>query len=134
MESHGLRISFRRCAFGVLFALIPSLILGSAGFVTLTAPTRAFAQDANATRIVQGKVVDKAGAGLKGATVYLKDSHTLAVKSYIATDDGSYRFGQLAQNVDYELWAESGGKKSSTRNISSFDTRKEFDITLKIDK
>jgi hypothetical protein len=130
MESHGLRISFRRCAFSVFFALI----LGSAGFVTLTAPARAFAQDANATRIVQGKVVDKAGAGLKGATVYLKDSHTLAVKSYIATDDGSYRFGQLAQNVDYDLWAESGGKKSSTRNISSFDTRKEFDITLKIDK
>jgi hypothetical protein len=129
MESHGLRISFRRCAFSALFALI----LGFAAVATLGAPASALAQD-SATRIVQGKVVDKAGAGLKGATVYLKDSHTLAVKSYIATDDGSYRFGQLAQNVDYELWAESGGKKSSTRNISSFDTRKEFDITLKIDK
>jgi len=56
------------------------------------------------------------------------------VKSYIASDDGSYRFGQLAQNADYQLWAESGGKKSSVKNISSFDNRKEFDITLKIDR
>jgi hypothetical protein len=84
-------------------------------------------------RVVQGKVVDKADAGLKGATVYLKDGHTLSVKSYIATDDGSYRFGQLAQNTDYQLWAESNGKKSAVKNISSFDTRNEFNITLKID-
>jgi hypothetical protein len=130
MESHGLRLSFRRCAYGAVFALL----LGFTGFVTLSAPTGALAQDANATRTVQGKVVDKAGAGLKGATVYLKDGHTLAVKSYIATDDGSYRFGQLAQNTDYQVWAESGGKKSGTKNISSFDNRKEFDLTLKIDK
>ena len=89
---------------------------------------------AQTTRVVQGKVVDKADAALKGATVYLKDDHTLAVKSYIATDDGSYRFGQLTQNTDYELWAESSGKKSAVKSISSFDSRKEFDITLKVDK
>lgn len=87
-----------------------------------------------ASRVVQGKVVDKAGTGLKDATVYLKDGHTLEVKSYIASDDGSYRFGQLAQSTDYQLWAESAGKKSSVKNISSFDNRKEFDITLKIDR
>ena len=125
MEPRGLRLSFRLRAFSALAALL-------LGFVGFTAPARAVAQDA--ARVVQGKVVDKGGAGLKGATVYLKDSHTLAVKSYIATDDGNYRFGQLAPNTDYEVWAESGGKKSGTKNISSFDTRKEFDITLKIDK
>jgi hypothetical protein len=86
-----------------------------------------------AQRIVQGKVVDSSGAGLKAATVYLKDGHTLSVKSYVATDDGSYRFGQLTQSADYQLWAEWNGKKSSTKNISSFDTRNEFNITLKID-
>ncbi|HXE06336.1 MAG TPA: carboxypeptidase-like regulatory domain-containing protein [Acidobacteriaceae bacterium] len=130
MESRGLALSFRRRICGILFALL----LGFSGFAALTVSNCAVAQDANALRTVQGKVVDKSGAGLKGATVYLKDSHTLAVKSYIAADDGSYRFGQLAQNTDYEVWAESGGKKSSVKNISSFDTRKEFDITLKIDK
>ena len=87
-----------------------------------------------ADRVVQGKVVDKSDAAIKGATVYLKDGHTLAVKSYIAADDGTYHFGQLSQNSDYELWAESGGKKSAVKNISSFDTRADFNINLKLDK
>jgi hypothetical protein len=87
-----------------------------------------------ADRVVQGKVVDRSDAGVKGATVYLKDGHTLAVKSYIASDDGSFRFGQLAQNTDYQLWAESDGKKSVVKNISSFDTRNQININLKIEK
>jgi Carboxypeptidase regulatory-like domain len=86
-----------------------------------------------APRVVQGKVVDKSDAGLKGATVFLKDGHTLAVRSYVASDDGSYRFGQLSTSADYQLWAEVNGKKSGVKNISSFDTRNEFNITLKID-
>jgi hypothetical protein len=86
-----------------------------------------------AQRVIQGKVEGSSGAGLKGATVYLKDDHTLAVKSYIATDDGSFRFGQLLQSTDYELWSEFNGKKSSVKSISSFDTRAQIDITLKID-
>jgi hypothetical protein len=89
---------------------------------------------AQVDRVVQGKVVDKSDAGMKGATVYLKDGHTLAVKSYIASDDGSFRFGQLAQNTDYQLWAESEGKKSGVKNISSFDTRNQININLKIEK
>ena len=102
--------------------------LAALGFAAL--PPTAVAQ---AQRVVEGKVVDKADAALKGAVVYLKDDRTLAVKSFIASDDGTYRFGQLAQNTDYSVWAESGGKKSAVKNISSFDTKTEFNITLKID-
>jgi hypothetical protein len=106
-----------------------------AGPVALLAlPAAPLAAQRTAQRVVQGKVVDKSDAGMKGATVYLKDGHTLSVKSYIASDDGSYRFGQLVQNTDYQLWAEHDGKKSAVKNISSFDTRNEFNITLKIEK
>ena len=86
-----------------------------------------------AQRVVQGKVVGSSGAGIKGATVFLKDGRTLAVKSYIAADDGSFRFGQVPPSSDCQLWAEFAGKKSAVKNISSFDSRTEFNITLKID-
>lgn len=91
------------------------------------------AQRGPVQRTVQGKVIDKNEAGLSGAVVYLKDGHTLSLKSFIAEADGSYRFGQLSQNTDYELWAESNGKKSPTKSISSFDTKNSFQINLKID-
>ena len=86
-----------------------------------------------AARVVDGKVVDGAGSGLKGATVFLKDGHTLSVRSYIAGDDGTYRFSQLSGSADYQIWAELDGKKSSVKNISSFNTGTEFHIMLKID-
>ncbi|MEO6909971.1 MAG: carboxypeptidase-like regulatory domain-containing protein [Edaphobacter sp.] len=84
-------------------------------------------------RTVQGKVVDKSNAPLKGAVVYLKDDHTLSVMSKITDNEGLYRFGQLSQNTDYELWAESNGKKSKTKTISSFESRNAFHFTLKVD-
>jgi hypothetical protein len=106
------------------------VVAGSLGLPTVH-PALAEQQ---AQRVVEGKVVDKSDAALKGAVVYLKDGHTLSVKSYIVGDDGSYHFGQLSQNTDYSIWAESDGKKSAVKNISSFDTKNEFNISLKIEK
>jgi hypothetical protein len=107
-------------------------LLTAAVFVLPIAAVQA--QQAGATqRVLQGKVLDKGDAAIRGAVVYLKDGHTLAVRSYITDDTGAYRFGQLAQNTDYEIWAESNGRKSGTKSISSFDSKKEFTFNLKID-
>jgi hypothetical protein len=111
------------------------ILFGSLVAVSLFAPSApAFAQQRGPVqRVVQGKAIDKADAPIKGAVVYLKDGHSLTVKSYITDDEGTYRFGQLAQNTDYELWAESNGKKSPVKSISSFDSKNQFFINLKID-
>lgn len=102
--------------------------------VSASSPAFLLAQDRGPVqRTVEGKVLDKAGTGIKGAVVYLKDSHSSQVKSAISTDDGSYRFVQLAQNTDYEIWAQVDTRKSKTKSISSFDSKKSFNFTLQID-
>ena len=99
----------------------------------LFAPARAvLAAPAPAQRVVSGRVLDASDAPVKDAVVYLKDMRTLVVKSYIASADGVYRFGQLSANTDYEIWAVAGGRKSKVHNISSFDTKSLFTIDLKL--
>jgi hypothetical protein len=97
----------------------------------LLGPVFALAQ-AGSQRIVQGKVVGSSDAPIAGAVVYLKDLKKLTIKSFISTQDGSFRFGQLSTDTDYELWADLKGKKSPTKTVSSFDTKKVLDLTLKI--
>jgi hypothetical protein len=84
-------------------------------------------------RVADGKVVNRSDAPLSGAIVYLKDSKSLAVKTFIADDSGHFHFGQLGQSTDYELWAESNGVRSKSKAISSFDSKNAYNFTLKID-
>jgi hypothetical protein len=107
------------------FALAPA---GNALAQPFVGQTRGPAQ-----RVVQGKVTDKSGAGIKGAVVYLKDDRSNQVKSAISEDDGSYRFVQLSLSTDYEVWAQNGSKKSKTKSISSFDSKPDITLTLQID-
>ncbi len=102
----------------------PATLLGTPALAQQRGPVQ---------RVVQGKVTDKEEAPLRGAVVFLKDDHTLSVKSFISDDNGGYRFGQLSQATDYEVWAEAAGKKSPVKSLSSFDSKNEIIINLKID-
>ena len=84
-------------------------------------------------RELAGTVMDRADGPLTSAIVYLKNSKTLVVKTYITDKDGKYRFPALAQNVDYQVYAEFQGKKSDTKTLSSFDSRTQININLKVD-
>ena len=116
--------------------LLPLCICTSLPIPSLAATPASFAaQDHGPVqRVVHGHVQDKAGAPLKGAVVYLEDSRSSSIRSAISTDDGSFRFVQLSQNTDYQLWAKIEGKKSKTKSISSFDSKNDFTIDLKIDE
>lgn len=86
-------------------------------------------------RSVRGVVVDKASESpVSSAVVFLKNTRTNAVRSYIADEEGNYRFSGLDPNVDYEIHAEKDGAKSATRTISSFDNKKEIVLPLKLEK
>lgn len=85
-------------------------------------------------RTVRGAVLDRAENPISSAVVYLKNVRTFAVKTYISDKSGEYRFSGLDPNVDYEVHAETDNMTSNTRTISSFDTRKDIVISLKVDK
>ena len=85
-------------------------------------------------RTVRGVVMDKAENPLSGSVVFLKNVTTKSVRSSYTDDTGSYRFSGLDPNVDYELHAEKENAKSTTRTVSSFDSRKDIVMNLKIDK
>ena len=90
--------------------------------------------DAAAPRNLTGDVFDKEDRVVPNAIVYLKNTRSLAVVTFITGQDGSYRFNNLSPNIDYEVRAESGGRKSPAKTLSSFDARKQAHINLKIDK
>ncbi|HVP52199.1 MAG TPA: carboxypeptidase-like regulatory domain-containing protein [Terriglobales bacterium] len=84
------------------------------------------------TRTLTGQVTDKADVPLSGAIVYLQDTRTQVVKTYITDDKGNYRFSSLSPNVDYQVRAEYQGRKSDTKTLSSFDSRSNVTLHLKI--
>jgi hypothetical protein len=108
--------------------VLSGLLAGPCMFVAL--PLAAIAQAVE--RVVQGKVEQASGSLAQGAIVYIKNAKTLEVRTYISAADGSYRFGQLNPDANYTVWAEYQGKKSKEKTISSFDTKKIFNILLKI--
>jgi hypothetical protein len=85
-------------------------------------------------RTVRGVVLDKTDSPVASSVVFLKNTRTNSVRSSYTDETGSYRFSGLDPNTDYELHAEKEGTKSQTRTVSSFDSRKDIVLNLKMDK
>jgi len=84
-------------------------------------------------RLLFGKVLDPQDNPLPDAVVYVTDTRTRAVKTYIVGSDGSYRFPALSTSVDYEVYAQYKGHRSDTKSVSQFDDRSQVNMNLKID-
>ena len=84
-------------------------------------------------KLLFGKVLDGDDNPLPDAVVYVTNTRTRAVKTYIVGKDGGFRFPALASAVDYEVYAQFNGHKSDTKTVSQFDNRQEVNINLKID-
>ena len=115
-----------------LTAALAGLLAGACAAPARAMGSAAMSDKEPQVRILTGAVVNQLEKPLPGAIVYLKNSKTMAVKTFIAGQDGSYRFNALSPNVDYEVHAEHNGKKSDAKTLSSFDSRKTAYINLKI--
>ena len=87
-----------------------------------------------AIRNVQGAVTNPDDSPAVGAVVLLENTKTLQVRSFITKEDGIFHFYELGSDVDYKLKAEDKktGSASDTKTLSSFDSRKQAIINLKL--
>jgi hypothetical protein len=106
---------------------VPAVLAMIVLVAAVAAPLRA-----QATRTLQGQVMKSGDAPLPGAVVYLKNTKTLAIRTFVSDDKGNYRFASLSPNVDYEIYAEYKGAKSDTKTLSAFDSRPTATINLKV--
>jgi hypothetical protein len=110
--------------FGGLVLAIPSL---SNDRVPFAAQAQNLGQ-----RNVSGAVIDADSNPVPGATVFLKNQKTKAIRSYTSAKDGRFHFAQVNMAEDYDLWAEKDNHKSATKTVSSWDARKEFETELRM--
>jgi carboxypeptidase family protein len=110
--------------------LVVLVVVSLLGGLALAAP---FEGKTDNSRVLTGRVTDKQDSALANAVVYLTNTRTRAVKTYIVGQDGAYRFPSLSPNIDYEVYAQFNGHKSDTKTVSQFDNRTQVTINLKVD-
>ena len=98
------------------------------------APVSAQKKGEPTTRSVRGVVTDASDTPVTGAVVQLENLKTQQIRSYITKEDGAYSFFELNTDTDYKIKAELKGVSSSSKTLSSFDSRKQAVINLKLDK
>jgi hypothetical protein len=110
--------------------LFVALMLAS--LAAFGSPALAIKDPVDHTRSLSGRVFSAQDQPLQKAIVYLKNTKSLALKTYITDPDGGYRFSGLSPNIDYEVYAEFNGARSDTKTLSVFDTRRQVDINLRV--
>jgi Carboxypeptidase regulatory-like domain len=110
------------------FSLMSGALLLVMSVAAHAAPDK---KDKQQGRLLYGKVLDQQDNPVPGAIVYLTDTRTHAVKTYIIGQDGTYRFPGLS-TVDYEVYAQYKGRKSDTKSVSQFDDRSQVYVDLRI--
>ena len=96
-----------------------------------------FAQSKKAeknSRSVQGTVTTPEDVPVNGAVVQIKNTKSLQIRSFFTQENGTYYFHGLNPDVDYELKATYQDLASGTKTLSSFDSRKDAIINLKLNK
>jgi hypothetical protein len=116
-----------RTFFILVFAIAAVIPMGS------VSPVEARQKDSQ-VRTVHGGVLDKSNNIVNGGVVYLQNKQTNVIRTYISDDQGQYTFSGLDPNVDYDIHAELNGLTSTTKTISSFDSRKDIVLELRLDK
>jgi hypothetical protein len=114
-------------------ALKNALLIAAALLLMLSVAAHAAPdkKDKQQGRLLFGKVLDQQDNPVVNAVVYLTNSRTHAVKTYIVGQDGTYRFPGLS-TVDYEVYAQYNDRKSDTKSVSQFDDRSQVYVDLKI--
>lgn len=118
-----------RLTLAALVALAAGLIAGGGRSAWLTGSAQA--QNLG-MRTVSGAVLDAAASPVIGATVFLKDQKTKEIRSFTSVEKGHFYFASVNKNDDFELWAEKDGKKSESKTVSSWDSRAQFVVDLKM--
>src|SRR5437868_3651884 len=119
-------------SFLIVMLAVAALVCGSFA-QSLSLGSGAVADKNDQGRNVMGQVLTKSDAPLSEAIVYLKNTKTLTIKSFITEKDGGYRFHGLTPNIDYEIYADYQGQKSPTKTVSSFDNRNNITLNIRID-
>jgi hypothetical protein len=120
---------YRRTSFVLIAALA---MIGGLNLLSAFADKKDKNGELANQRSVQGSVTDNKDNPISGAVVYIKNAKTLQIRSFVTKDQGTYYFHSLSPDVDYELHAESNGVTSSNKTLSSFDSRKQATINLKL--
>ena len=111
--------------------VLQAALLASLAFLTALPARAQDKKDAN-LRMVHGSVVDKDENPVASSPVYLLNVKTQNMQTHISDDAGNYSFSRLDPNVDYQIHAEQGDLSSAVRTISSYDSRSDVEIILKL--